>query len=101
MNSNINLQEIVKDYPFLAAGASFIQPGLGQILCVRIRRGIAFLFPRFILMLFFYLITILYELGLIPPLQNWYLIPLNTLSLAVRVISVYDAYRITKEPGKS
>lgn len=86
--------EFFKNYPLLAAGASFFQPGLGQILCGRIKRGIALLFPGYILYFIFAIIEItgILESPLIQGVP--WMVAFYSLDLAVRIWAVYDAYRI-------
>ncbi|AEG18348.1 DUF6677 family protein [Methanobacterium paludis] len=65
--------------PALAALASFVIPGLGQMLSGKFKRGLIFLVP----------VTILYLL--------YYKFPIVGLVIFVLVIyATYDAYKITK-----
>ena len=91
------VQEIIKEYPVLAAAASFFQPGLGQILFGRIKRGLFFLLPSVVR-----IITNLIELS-----PNYNIITQQVFNeiisltyLVVRIWAVYDAYRITTQPNQ-
>ena len=94
--------------PFLCAAGSFFFPGLGQVYCGRIARGIVFLAPAVFLSvpnaamslaLYFHLfgyqttwLTVWSSLiGLISQVSNF----------IVRVIATYDAYKIAQKDVKS
>ena len=88
--------------PYICAAGSFFFPGLGQVYCGRILRGIVFLIPAVLLTipysiasLYFYLPFDRFELwrywvyGLNPLISK-------TIDFIVRVIATYDAYKVAK-----
>jgi len=94
---------VKKRDPYLSAAASFFFPGLGQVYCGRIFRGIVFLLPAFLLMLLDYFYGFA---GSYRGMNLWVLFatPINqTVQLVVRIIATYDAYNIarTTETDKS
>jgi TM2 domain-containing membrane protein YozV len=88
--------------PFLCAAGSFFFPGLGQVYCGRILRGLAFLIPAIVLQVpypFIYLSTYFqstYYSTALTYLSS--LLPLvsKLVDLIVRAIATYDAYGIAK-----
>ena len=84
---------------YLCAAGSFFFPGLGQVYCGRILRGIIFLIPAVLLTFpygFFYLFV---HLGAPAWWPYWtYLItPISQITdFVVRVIATYDAYKVAK-----
>ena len=88
--------------PYLSAAASFFFPGLGQVYCGRILRGIVFLLPAFLLMLldFFYSFA---AAGSYRGMNIWVLFdaPISqTVQLFVRIVATYDAYNIARTTEK-
>jgi hypothetical protein len=91
--------------PFLCAAGSFFFPGLGQVYCGGIRRGLVFLIPAILLQVpyaFIYLFhpydwtgfSILFTLSfvLIGPVG-----PVSqVVDFLVRAVATYDAYKIAK-----
>ena len=91
--------------PFLCAAGSFFFPGLGQVYCGRILRGLVFLIPAVLL-------QFPYPLIYIPTYLQWvnytYWSPLlsvvgvlqspitKLVDLIVRAIATYDAYKLAK-----
>jgi hypothetical protein len=88
--------------PYLCAAGSFFFPGLGQVYCGKILRGIVFLVPAVLL-------TIPYGIISLSILFHWFdysawwtywtaLISLisKIIDFVVRVIATYDAYNIAK-----
>jgi len=87
--------EFIKEYPVLAAAASFWEPGLGQILCGKVERGVYLIFPRIIFQLFFFLGGESYvRLG---PLSISINIAFSLLTSALKIWATFDAYRIAKK----
>ena len=90
--------------PYLCAAGSFFFPGLGQVYCGRILRGVVFLIPAVLLTIPHSLNLLIVAFRWSPPeiaswLQTWYafITPIDrTIDLIVRVIATYDAYRIAK-----
>ncbi len=86
--------------PYLCAAGSFFFPGLGQVYCGRIPRGIVFLIPAVLLTFpygFFYQFV---QLGQVPgwwPYWTSLITPLSKIiDFVVRVIATYDAYKLAK-----
>lgn len=91
--------EVIKEYPVLAAAASFWEPGLGQILCGKIERGVYLLFPRIAFQLYFFLGGTSYvRLGLFSISVN---VAFSLLTSALKIWATYDAYQIARELRKS
>jgi TM2 domain-containing membrane protein YozV len=89
---------VKKRDPYLSAAASFFFPGLGQVYCGRILRGIVYLLPAFLLMLldFFYVFV---AAGSYRGMNLWVLFdaPISQIvQLFVRIIATYDAYNIAR-----
>ena len=78
---------------YLCAAGSFFFPGLGQVYCGRILRGIVFLIPAVLL-------TIQYPAIFYSGYISWWTIWWTTLEriidFVIRVIATYDAYYIAK-----
>lgn len=89
-----SIPKTIEKYPVLAAGASFWQPGLGQILCGKIKRGIAFLFPSIVL-----IINEILNYSILTTIISRYVLMmlLTVIHLIVRILSVYDAYQIASK----
>ena len=93
---------LTKRDPYLCAAGSFFFPGLGQVYCGRILRGIVFLIPAVLLTvpnaaiyLSFYFNWIEYPVWL----AAWsYLLGFisKIVDFIVRALATYDAYRIAK-----
>jgi TM2 domain-containing membrane protein YozV len=92
---------VVAKYPVVAAGASFFQPGLGQILCGRLMRGILFLLPHVGLYLIIYALNIVSVFGYIDitkaaRIQQFFMFVHHITEFIVRIWATYDAYNLTK-----
>jgi len=101
----ISIPEVIKSYPILAAAASLLYAGLGQVLCGKIRRGILILaFSSLITISYYVIERLLYLLYPYPtqyqPIQ-WLSYLLYSVSMAIplfiRIWAVYDAYRIASD----
>jgi TM2 domain-containing membrane protein YozV len=83
--------------PCLSAAGSFFFPGLGQVYCGRIFRGIVFLVPTLLLSILNYLpLYFVHDSG-----AYWLLSTVPGLlgqivQFAVRIIATYDAYNVAK-----
>lgn len=83
--------------PYLSAAGSFFFPGLGQVYCGRIFRGIVFLVPNLLLSILNYLpLYFVHDSG-----AYWLLSAVPNLlgqivQFAVRIIATYDAYNVAK-----
>lgn len=86
--------------PYLCAAGSFFFPGLGQVYCGRILRGIVFLIPAVLLTVPYGIISLsvyfdhtatwwMYWSSLITPISK-------IIDFLVRVIATYDAYRVAE-----
>ena len=88
--------------PYLCAAGSFFFPGLGQVYCGKILRGIAFLVPAVLL-------TIPYGFISLSILFYWFegaawwtywaslIMPISKIvDFIVRVIATYDAYNVAR-----
>jgi hypothetical protein len=88
--------------PFLCAAGSFFFPGLGQVYCGKILRGLFFLIPAILLQVpypFIYLYAYFQSTYYATVLTYWSsLFPLvsKLVDLIVRAAATYDAYRIAK-----
>ena len=88
--------------PFLCAAGSFFFPGLGQVYCGKILRGILFLVPAVLLHVpypFIYLAAFFQSDYYATLLTYWSsLLPLvlQLVDLVVRAAATWDAYRIAK-----
>ncbi len=96
--------------PFLCAAGSFFFPGLGQVYCGRILRGLVFLIPAILLTFpypFIYLSAhSLRSTYFVELLTSWSsIMPFvsKLVDFIVRAIATYDAYKIAKpvEPTTS
>ena len=88
--------------PYLCAAGSFFFPGLGQVYCGRIVRGIAFLIPAVLLTIPYGLISLSIHVNHFLPVWWPYLTSLITpiskiVDFVVRVIATYDAYNVAKQ----
>ena len=83
--------------PYLSAAGSFFFPGLGQVYCGRILRGIVFLVPNLVLSILSYL-----PLYFIHDSEAYWLVSAvptllsQIIQFAVRIIATYDAYHLAK-----
>lgn len=86
--------------PYLCAAGSFFFPGLGQVYCGRILRGVVFLIPALLLTIpsplqslslyFDYTTTTwIYWISVFPVVSK-------VVDFIVRVVATYDAYRIAR-----
>jgi hypothetical protein len=88
--------------PYLCAAGSFFFPGLGQVYCGRILRGLVFLIPAVLLTIPNAVIYLSFHFNWIEYpvwLSVWsYLLGLisKVVDFIVRAISAYDAYRIAE-----
>lgn len=88
--------------PFLCAAGSFFFPGLGQVYCGKILRGLCFLIPAILLQVpypFIYLFAFFQSPYYGTVLTYWSsLLPLvsQLLDLIVRAVATYDAYKIAR-----
>ena len=97
LNNVKQIPEIIKLYPTLAASASFFQPGLGQILCGRLGRGLFFLLPSVVRIIIDLLDVSFFGSGISRQVG----IEIISLTyLIVRIWAVYDAYKITSQPDQ-
>ena len=91
--------------PYLCAAASFFFPGLGQVYCGRILRGVLFLIPTVLLTLPYGLVSLgirfdpsvvwwTYWTSLITPISR-------IVDFIVRVIATYDAFNLAKRQEAS
>jgi TM2 domain-containing membrane protein YozV len=84
---------------YLSAAASFFLPGLGQVYCGRILRGIVFLVPSLLLVLLDSFLGFNINYGGIN-LWIFYATPVNQIvEFAVRIVATYDAYNLAKGTG--
>jgi TM2 domain-containing membrane protein YozV len=85
--------------PYLCAAGSFFFPGLGQVYCGRILRGIVFLIPAVLLTIPYGLVSLIYY-GPSPTLFSYWTLlgtPISRIvDFVVRVVSTYDAYKVAK-----
>jgi len=77
--------------PYLCAAGSFFFPGLGQVYCGRILRGIVFLIPAVVLTIPFSIPLYTYQL-----FGYWSTFIYKLVDFFVRVIATYDAYSVAK-----
>jgi len=89
--------------PYLCAAGSFFFPGLGQVYCGRILRGLVFLIPAVLLTIPNAVIYLSFNFDWIEFPFGWLttwscLLGLisKVVDFIVRAISTYDAYRIAK-----
>ena len=87
--------------PYLSAAGSFFFPGLGQVYCGRILRGIVFLIPGMLVTTPNFIFSALQFWFNIRGLEMWpyydlYSVLYKMIDFIVRVIATYDAYRIAK-----
>ena len=79
--------------PYLCAAGSFFFPGLGQVYCGRILRGIVFLIPAVLL-------TLPYPLSFYAGSISWWVLGwapfAQIVDFIVRVIATYDAYKVAR-----
>ena len=94
--------------PFLCAAGSFFFPGLGQVYCGRIARGIVFLTPAVLLTVPYAAISLALYSHLFGIQSTWFSVLSSLIGLIsqvvnfiVRVIATYDAYKIAQESVKS
>jgi len=85
--------------PYLCAAGSFFLPGLGQVYCGKILRGIVFLVPEVLLVALGALIQYGVQFncfGSTIAASLWALVSLITkiVDFAVRAVSTYDAYHV-------
>jgi TM2 domain-containing membrane protein YozV len=87
--------------PYLCAAGSFFFPGLGQVYCGRILRGIVFLIPAVLLTIPYGVFYLIFRLD--PIAGSWFAywsslasVMLKITDFIVRVIATYDAYKIAK-----
>jgi len=101
--TGLSIPEVIKSYPILAAAASLLYAGLGQVLCGKIRRGILILAFSSLITISYYVIERL--LYLLYPTQyqpiQWLSYLLYSVSMAIplfiRIWAVYDASRIASD----
>jgi len=94
--TGISIPEVIKSYPILAAAASFLYAGLGQVLCGKIKREI-------VILVFFMLVETSYRivqgvlilLNVSPtiPWQPIWSVP-TLIRLFTIIWAVYDACRV-------
>jgi hypothetical protein len=86
--------------PFLCAAGSFFFPGLGQVYCGKILRGLFFLIPAILLQVPYPALYLLNNWTAYPSLfTSWaFLIgPVSQMvDFIVRAIATYDAYKMAK-----
>jgi len=88
--------------PYLCAVGSFFFPGLGQVYCGRILRGIIFLIPAVLLTIPYSIasLAVYLDFGRTEPWRYWVygLNPLisKIIDFIVRVIATYDAYKVAR-----
>jgi TM2 domain-containing membrane protein YozV len=86
--------------PYLCAAGSFFFPGLGQVYCGRILRGIVFLIPAVLLTIPYGLISLYIYFDLSPTWFSYWTSLITPISrivdFVVRVVSTYDAYKVAK-----
>jgi TM2 domain-containing membrane protein YozV len=85
--------------PYLCAAGSFFFPGLGQVYCGRILRGIVFLVPAFLLTIPYtlaYMSITYYHVELWRIWIDGYAFISGAIDLTVRVVATYDAYKVAK-----
>ena len=86
--------------PYLCAAGSFFFPGLGQVYCGRILRGVIFLIPAVILTFPYFIISWYAYLDYYDYWRIWWpalQYPISkVIDLIVRVVATYDAYRVAK-----
>jgi len=93
---------LTKRDPYLCAAGSFFFPGLGQVYCGRILRGLVFLIPAVLLTVPNAAIYLSFHFNLVEYpvwLTTWsYLLGLvsKMVDFIVRALATYDAYRIAK-----
>ena len=95
-SKRISIPQAVKSYPILAAAASFIYAGMGQVLCGKINRGGFLLVIGTLVSWIGNFVYAVFSLLEIPTGGEWqfvYYIGL-IIGLLFRVWAVYDAYRI-------
>ncbi len=96
---HIPIPQVIKSYPILAAAASFWQPGLGQILCGKIKRGILVLVLSWLTNISNSILNWVYAMRWLS-YQLWYQffypisMVMSFITLFIRIWAVYDAYRI-------
>jgi len=96
--------------PYLCAAGSFFFPGLGQVYCGRILRGIIFLVPSILLAIPQLMLSLsIYWFGSAQFWTPWsylYTFAYQITEFIVRIIATYDAFTIaqhtkTIQPEKS
>lgn len=95
----MNLAVAERD-PYLCAAGSFFFPGLGQVYCGRIVRGIVFLIPAVFLTIPYFIVAWQDYLNYITWWRVWWP-ALNYPIFAIvdfilRVIATFDAYKVAK-----
>ncbi|UCG45258.1 MAG: hypothetical protein JSV58_00285 [Candidatus Bathyarchaeota archaeon] len=87
--------------PYLCAAGAFFFPGLEQVYCGRILRGVTFLIPAILLTIPYGLMALTVHLGF--PGVDWWtywaslITPISkVVDFAVRVIAAYDAIKVAK-----
>lgn len=89
--------------PYLCAAGSFFFPGLGQVYCGKILRGIVFLIPAVLLTIPYGLVSLSIHFHWFEYSACWtywtaLISPVSTvIDFIVRVIATYDAYNIAKQ----
>jgi len=87
--------------PYLSAAGSFFFPGLGQVYCGRIMRGIVFLIPAVLLTIPHGVIYLSFYLTHSPVWWSYWTSLFTPISkivdFVVRVIATYDAYNVAKQ----
>ncbi|MDH5448543.1 MAG: hypothetical protein OEY24_07655 [Candidatus Bathyarchaeota archaeon] len=88
--------------PYLCAAGSFFFPGLGQVYCGRILRGLVFLIPAVVLTIPNAVIYLSLQFNWIDYpfwLSTWsnlLMLISKVVDFIVRALATYDAYRIAK-----
>ena len=92
--------EVKERDPYLCAAGSFFFPGLGQVYCGRILRGIIFLIPAVLLTIPYSFISLSIYFGYSPTWWTYWtslIAPISQITdFVVRVIATYDAYKVAK-----
>jgi TM2 domain-containing membrane protein YozV len=101
MRETVEILSVKERDSYLCAAGSFFFPGLGQVYCGRILRGIVFLIPAVILTVPNFFMSLFYFGVDFPPfwLAGWtYLFTFlsKTVTFIVRVIATYDAYKVAE-----
>ena len=86
--------------PYLCAAGSFFFPGLGQVYCGRILRGIVFLVPAVLLTIPYSILSLSVYFDHVGTWWTYWSSFVTLISkivdFVVRVIATYDAYKLAK-----